>query len=519
MPVKTIERALISVYDKEGIVPFAQYLCRSGTIVISSGGTYKHLVENGVGAVKVEDITEFPEMLEGRVKTMHPRIHGGILAKRGNEAHMKAIEELGIGTIDLVVVNLYPFEKVAADPNASADMVLENIDIGGPSLLRAAAKNFQDVLVVTDPADYQRVMDVLATEGVPMQLRTELARKAFEQTAAYDIAITDWFSLNMERRTGFPEVMLGKMNFKRGLRYGENPHQAAALYERRTELPSFIDSCEIHQGKELSFNNFLDLDGALSLLNEFEGEEACLVVKHTNPVGLAVGGDTKELFIRARDGDALSAFGGVIAFNVEVDEPAAEEICAGFYEIVVAPSYSKEALKRFKKKKNWRIMTTPFTKSGYARKALELKDLQLGVLVQARDYPTPTSNDWECVTERKPSEDEMKGLAMAWKVVKHVKSNAIVFANVNEILGIGMGQPSRVDAVRIAARKSGDAAKGGCMASDAFFPFPDNVEVAAEAGITAIIQPGGSIKDKDSIETANKLGVAMMFTGERHFRH
>ena len=519
MPQGTIKRALISVYNKEGILPFAQHLCRSGVEVISSGGTYRHLTENGIKVRKVEEITQHPEILDGRVKTLHPRIHGGILAKRAVDAHLKALDELGIGTIDYVVVNLYPFQKVAADPSSTIEDILENIDIGGPTLLRAAAKNFQDVLVVCDPSDYERVMETLSPEGIPLNLRVELARKAFEHTASYDVAITDWFTSEVEKRHGFPEIMLGAMKFKKGLRYGENPHQVAALYERRPDLPSFIDSCQIHQGKELSYNNLLDVDGALGLLNEFTDAGCCLVIKHTNPVGLAVGDNPADIFIRAREGDPMSAFGGIIAFNVEVDKPAADEICAGFYEIVLAPSYTDDALKRFKKKKNWRIITTPFTKGDFRRLELEMKDLQLGVLVQGRDYSSLHPSGWKCVTERKPSDDEIKGLSLAWKVVKHVKSNSIVFANANEITGVGMGQPSRVDAVRIAARKAGDAAKGGCMASDAFFPFPDNVEVAAEAGIIGIVQPGGSMKDQDSIDAANKLDIAMMFTGERHFRH
>jgi len=516
---KLIGRALISVYDKEGIVPFAQQMCRTGAELISSGGTFKHLMQAGVMVRPVEEITGHPEILDGRVKTLHPAIHAGILARRDDESHMRVLSELGIGTIDCVVVNLYPFQKVAADPKSDLETIVENIDIGGPSLLRAAAKNFRDVLVVCDPADYGRILEVLATEQIPMELRAELALKAFEHTAAYDVAISDWFASKVVKREGFPPVMLGAMRFKQALRYGENPHQPAALYERRPDLPSFIDSCTIHQGKELSYNNLLDVDGALNLLNEFAGSVCCLVVKHTNPIGLALGNDAKDIFIRAREGDPLSAFGGIIAFNVEVDAPAAEEICAGFYEIVIAPSYTDDALKLFKKKKNWRIITTPFIKGRYPRLALEMKDLQLGVLVQGRDYSSLDPSGWKCVTERKPSADEIKGLALAWKVVKHVKSNAIVIANKSEVLGVGMGQPSRVDSVHIAARKAAERAKGACLASDAFFPFADNVEVAAAAGVTAIVQPGGSMKDQDSIDAANRLGIAMMFTGERHFRH
>ncbi len=516
---KLIERALISVYDKTGIAEFAQQLCRLGTQVISSGGTYKHLKESGISVMPVEKVTGHPEILDGRVKTLHPRIHGGILAKRSDKSHMKALADLDIGPIDCVVVNLYPFREVAADPSSDLDTILENIDIGGPTLLRAAAKNFRDVLVVCEPGDYNRVLEVLRTEQIPIELRAELALKAFQHTGAYDVAISDWFSVNAVHQEGFPLVMLGAMYLERNLRYGENPHQAAALYQRRPDLESFIDTCIIHQGKELSFNNLLDVDGALGLINEFTHTGCCTVLKHTNPVGLAIGDDAKDIFIRAREGDALSAFGGVIAFNIEVDEAAAEEICAGFYEIVIAPSFTDEALKRFKKKKNWRILTSKFTKGGYHRKALEMKDLQLGVLIQTRDYSSLNPSGWKCVTERQPSDDEIHGLALAWRVVKHVKSNAIVIANKSEVLGVGMGQPSRVDSVGIAARKAGDAAKGSCLASDAFFPFPDNVEVAAEAGVRAIVQPGGSLKDQDSIDAANRLGIAMMFTGERHFRH
>ena len=516
---RLINRAIISVFDKEGIIPLAKALSDEGTEIISSGGTAKHLKEAGIDVIEVSDLTGFPEILDGRVKTLNPKIHAGILAKRENEEHMAKLDELEIGTIDCVIVNLYPFREVSCDKSSDQDKILENIDIGGPTLIRAAAKNFHSVLSVCDPADYPKIIEALQKGEIGDDLRGELAAKAFGHTGAYDAAIYNWFDSDVISSVGFPETMLGALRFRQILRYGENPHQPAALYERRDDITSFIDTCTIHQGKAISYNNFLDIDGALGLLNEFTDSACCLIVKHTNTIGLALGDDPHDLYMRALAGDPMSAFGGIIAFNVEVDLTTTEEICAKFFEIILAPGFTDDALKRFKKKKNWRIITTPMTTSGFNRKELEMKDLQVGVLVQQRDGAPRGPSDWKCVTEKAPADDEMDALSLAWKVVKHVKSNGIVIANKDQVLGIGMGQPSRVDAVRIAVSKAGEKVRGGCLASDAFFPFPDNIELAAEAGITAIVEPGGSLKDQEVIDAANKLGVAMMFTDERHFRH
>lgn len=492
--------ALISVYKKDGIVDFAKRLQKLGYSILSTGNTAKLLKDNGLKVKEVSSYTGFPEILDGRVKTLHPKIHGGILADRDNKEHLTTIEKLDIERIDVVIVNLYPFTESPS---------VEMIDIGGPALVRAAAKNHKHVVVVVDPEDYEWVADKMEKGELDLSCRKKLAAKAFAVTSAYDAAVHQWLMDDQ-----FPEIKVLSMHKVFDPRYGENPHQKASFY--RTDdfgFGSFIQ----HQGKELSYNNINDANAAYELILEFDEEPACAIIKHTNPCGVAVGKTAKEAFQKAFSGDPVSAYGGIVAFNRIVDGETAGLMLEHFFEVVVAPEYSREALKLFSEKKNLRVVEF----KGWGRlPTLTYKSVTGGFLVQETDASLYTS--MEVVTQREPTEEELEQLIFAYKVVKHVKSNAIVFAKGGMVVGIGAGQTSRVDSVKIAgmkARTFGHNTDGAVMASDAFFPFPDGIEEAAKCGITAVIQPGGSIRDKEVIDKANQLGMAMVFTGMRHFKH
>jgi phosphoribosylaminoimidazolecarboxamide formyltransferase / IMP cyclohydrolase len=520
-----IRRALISVTDKTGIVDFAQRLSQLGVELISTGGTAKALRDAGLAVKDISDLTGFPEMLDGRVKTLHPKVHGGILHIRANAGHRKAIEEHGIQPIDMVVVNLYAFEKTASKPGVHFEEIIENIDIGGPSMVRSAAKNFQDVAIVTAASDYAAIGEELEKSGGELSLKTKwgLAQKAFATTAAYDSAIAasleriaaddaggfDISSVNDSKE--FPQTL--RLNFDKAfdLRYGENPHQKAALYSDGSGIG--VANGKQLQGKELSYNNIVDLQAAWDLAFEFK-EPVCAIIKHTNPCGTATGKNLAEAYVRALECDPVSAFGGVIGVNRIVDGATATEMAKLFVEAIAAQGFDDEAKEIFAKKKNLRLVEI----EPGAQKWV-LKNVSGGVLMQDNDIRPLTEADLKVVSERKPTEEEMRALLFAWKVCKHVKSNAILYARDGQTVGVGAGQMSRVDSARIGAMKAVLPLKGSVAASDAFFPFPDGVEVIAEAGSTAIIQPGGSVKDSEVIATANRLGLAMVMTGVRHFRH
>lgn len=516
--MKKIQRALISVSDKEGVVEFARGLAALGVEIVSTGGTARLLRENGVEAIDVARLTGFPEMLDGRVKTLHPRIHGGILAIRSNAEHRKQVEEQSIPYIDLVVVNLYPFEAAAAKPGAGLDELIENIDIGGPSMIRSAAKNFADVAVVVDPADYPAVMKEAQQNAgsVSSETRARLARKAFARTAAYDAAIAS----ELERRAAkfeLPETL--RINFPRAasLRYGENPHQQAALYRDPAAVGHGLAWARQLHGKELSFNNLVDLEAAWQLVSEFS-EPSTVIIKHTNPCGAASAATLAASFDLALAVDPVSAYGSVIAFNRVVDAETAGHIGKLFVEAIAAPGYEAGVIEILRQKKNLRLMEMRDPPGA----ELQFKAISGGLLVQTPDPPGADESLWKCVTERRPSDAEIASLRFAWRVVKHVKSNAIVYARDETLLGVGAGQMSRVDAVRLAALKArelGHDLAGSVVASDAFFPFADNVEEAAKAGAVAIAEPGGSVRDDEVIAAANRLGLTLMFTGMRHFRH
>ena len=504
--------ALLSVSDKTGLADFARSLASLGWELVSTGGTSRALRDAGLAVRDVSDLTGFPEMLDGRVKTLHPRVHGGLLGRRDVAEHTAAMREHGITPIDLVVVNLYPFRETAAKPGVAPDEVIENIDIGGPSMLRSAAKNFAAVTVVVDPADYPRVLDALRAGG-DAQLRRDLAAKAFAHTAAYDASISGWFAAQRGER--FPEALTVATRRAQALRYGENPDQGAAFYvEGRDGLAALTQ----RGGKELSFNNLLDLEGALLAADPFADEPCCAIIKHTTPCGLAIGGDALEAYRKALACDPVSAFGSVIAFTVPVDDAAAEAISALFVECIVAPRFSDGAVEILGRKKNLRIL------EGTARwpaAALDFKRVRGGLLAQER-APLPSTAGWKVVTERHPTERERIDLAFAWRAVASVKSNAILLARDGATVGIGAGQMSRVDAAFVAvhkARQAGHDTKGTALASDAFFPFRDGIDQAAGAGVTAIVQPGGSVRDEEVVAAANQHGMTMVLTGQRLFRH
>ena len=523
-----IKRALLSVSDKSGLVELGKTLAGRGVELVSTGGTAKALREAGLDVRDVSDLTGFPEMMDGRVKTLHPMVHGGLLAQRGNPDHDAAMKEHGIGAIDLVVVNLYPFEKTVAK-GAERDEIIENIDIGGPSMVRSAAKNHAFVTILTDPADYDGLAQELGAEGTTsLEFRRRCAAKAFAATAAYDSMISQWFAF-ADQGQAFPDMLAVNGARPVELRYGENPHQKAALYTPVGPHAEGIAQAEQIQGKELSYNNYNDADAALELCAEFKGgDPAVVIVKHANPCGVAQAGSLLEAWNRALACDSVSAFGGIVAVNHALDGETARAICEIFTEVVIAPSVTNEAREAFAKKKNLRLLVTgdlPDARRG----GLAIKPITGGLLVQTRDNGAISENELKVVTEREPTEQELKDCLFAWTVARHVKSNAIVYAKEGATAGIGAGQMNRRDSSRIAATKAAEAADkygwssartvGSAVASDAFFPFADGLLAAAEAGATAVIQPGGSIRDEEVIAAANDKGLAMVFTGMRHFRH
>lgn len=512
-----IKRALISVSDKTGIVEFAKKLKDLGIEIISTGGTAKRLEESGISVTKVSDITGFPECLDGRVKTLHPVIHGGILAVRDNEDHMKQLKELNIEPIDLLVINLYPFKETISKENVEFDEAIENIDIGGPTMLRSAAKNFKDVTVVTDPMDYDKVVNELAQNNeVSYETKYELALKVFEHTCHYDTLISTYLRNRLENKE-FPESLTLTYEKVGDLRYGENPHQKAAFYkEIEKNEGSLVNAIKLH-GKELSFNNINDTNGALELLKEYD-EPTVIGVKHTNACGAGSGYDIYDAYIKAYECDPKSIFGGIIAANRSIDYRTAEEINKIFIEIVIAPDFDEDALEILKSKKNIRLLKLEDIHKKQSENAMNIKKVNGGILVQNVDSKL-YKDELKIVTERIPTDKEMEDLKFAWKVCKHIKSNSIVLAKNKQTVGIGPGQVNRIWAVENSIRQAIIEVKGSVMASDAYFPFADCVEAAAKAGITAIIQPGGSIRDQESIDAANKYGIAMVFTGMRHFKH
>ena len=518
--MKKISRALISVSDKSGVAEFAQGLAALGVEILSTGGTAKLLRDKGLKVRDVSDLTGFPEMLDGRVKTLHPKVHGGLLAIRSNAQHQEQVKKHGIEFIDLVCVNLYPFEKTAAKPGVKFEEIIENIDIGGPSMIRSAAKNFEDVTVVVDAADYRTVLEEMkANQGCTTQeTRARLSRKAFATTAAYDGAISSTLQ-KLADGAALPQNL--HMNFRKALdlRYGENPHQKAALYVDPSVAGRGLAYSKQLQGKELSFNNLVDLEAAWRLVGEFQ-EATTAIIKHTNPCGIASAPTLAESYQKALEVDPVSAFGSVVAFNRKVDGATAEAMGKLFVEAVIAPGYDAAALERLAAKKNLRLMDMSTTAGDHY--GPQLKSVGGGLLVQTPDTAGASTAEWKCVTERKPTDAEMRALAFAWRVTKHVKSNAIVFTKEDVVVGVGAGQMSRVDSAKLAATKARDlkhSLEGTVVGSDAFFPFPDGVEEIAKAGATAIAQPGGSVRDPEVIAAANRLGLAMVFTGVRHFRH
>ena len=507
--------ALLSVSDKTGLVDFAKGLTNLGWGLISTGGTAKALRDAGIPVREISEVTRFPEMLGGRVKTLHPAVHGALLARRDSPEHMQAIAEHGIAPIDLVAVNLYPFEQTAARRDVSPSDVIEQIDIGGPSMLRSAAKNFESVTVVVDPADYARVLAALESDDDDLDLRRLLAEKVFARTAAYDAAIAYWFGC--ERSEIFPERLSIPLLKESNLRYGENPGQRAAFYvDRRNDG---ISALRQKGGKELSFNNLLDLEGALFATDPFADEICCAIVKHTTPCGLATGSSPIDAYRKALACDPVSAFGSVISFTVPVDDETAEAVSSLFVECIVAPQFSDGALEALGRKKNLRVLEG---KAQWRDHALDYKRVRGGFLAQERASRGTAQEEWKVVTKRQPTDTELRDLQFAWRAVGSVKSNAIVLARDGATIGIGAGQMSRVDAAFLSVHKaglSGHDTRGSVMGSDAFFPFRDGVEQAAEAGVTAIVQPGGSVRDQDVIEAANEYDIAMVFTGKRQFRH
>jgi len=517
-----IRRAIVSVSDKSGVVPFAKGLAQMGVEILSTGGTAKTLRDQGVHVLDISDYTGFPEMLDGRVKTLHPKVHGGLLGQRSRPEHVKKMDEHGILPIDLVAVNLYPFEATIAKKDCSLEEAIENIDIGGPTMLRSAAKNYPDVTVVVDPGDYDSVLSELKSKGeISAETNFRLAKKVFQHTARYDGAISNYLG-EIEKGKQvceFPETFTFQVEKVQELRYGENPHQRAAFYREHTIVEPSVSNAVQLQGKELSFNNILDLDSAFETVKEFE-EPATVIIKHNNPCGAAISSiSVADAYRKARDCDPVSAFGGVVGFNRIFDEETAREMAQIFLEAIIAPGFEEKALEILKGKKDLRILQSPVLIPDYPRGGLDLKKVVGGLLVQNRDLGKVPMDQWKIVTKRKPTEAEWKGMAFGWRVAKHVKSNAIVLVREDRTIGIGAGQMSRVDSTRLAVMKAQSSTKGTVLASDAMFPFRDGVDTGAEAGATAIIQPGGSIRDDEVIAAADEHNIAMVFTGMRHFRH
>ena len=509
------KRALISVSDKTGVIEFAKQLVELGFEIISTGGTKKAIHEAGIPVIGVNDVTGFPEILDGRVKTLNPLIHGGLLAKFDDPSHKAQMDEHSIDPIQIVCVNLYPFQQTIEKPDVTVEDAIENIDIGGPTMLRSAAKNHQYVAVVVDPTDYETVIsDLKEVNEVKFETRRALAAKVFRHTAAYDSIIANYMTELVGIET--PEKLTVTYELKQSLRYGENPHQKASFYRKPLGSKfSIANATQLH-GKELSYNNINDADAALQIVKEFT-EPAAVAVKHMNPCGVGTGKDIVAAYEKAFEADPLSIFGGIIALNREVDRSTAEKMHEIFLEIIIAPSFTKEAIDILTSKKNIRLLTIPF--GGNEKPESKLTSIEGGLLVQDRDEYSLEHATISYPTDRKPTDEEWEALKLGWKVVKHVKSNAIVVSDAQMTLGIGAGQMNRVGSAKIALEQAGEKAKGAALASDAFFPMDDTVEAAAKAGVTAIIQPGGSIKDEDSIKKANEYGIAMVFTGVRHFKH
>lgn len=512
-----MKRALVSVSDKTNLVPFVQGLVDNGYEIVSTGGTKRVLDEAGISTISIEDVTHFPEILDGRVKTLNPYVHGGLLARRELPEHMATLEKLNITPIDLVCVNLYPFKETIEQPDVKLADAIENIDIGGPSMVRSAAKNYRDVAIVVDQADYDQVLAEIKADGdTSLATRTKLAAKAFRHTAAYDALISQY--LTKQDGLEDPEKLTLTWNLKETMRYGENSHQKAWLYE--DALPksfSVLSANQLH-GKKLSYNNIKDADEALRCIREFD-EPTVVAMKHMNPCGIGRGETLEQAWDRAYEADPVSIFGGVIALNRQVDLATAEKMHKLFLEIIIAPGFDDDAYAVLAKKKNLRLLTVDFSKKDEDIRH-EVVSVMGGMLMQEQDVLDEDYHDWKCVTEAQPTEAQLRSLAFAWKAVKHAKSNAIVVANDERTLGVGEGQPNRIDSLKIAVQHAGDAIDDrAVMASDAFFPFGDCVEYAGQHGIKAVVQPGGSIRDQESIEMANKYGIAMVTTGVRHFRH
>jgi phosphoribosylaminoimidazolecarboxamide formyltransferase/IMP cyclohydrolase len=513
-----VQRALISVSDKTGIVEFAQGLHKLGIEILSTGGTARILRDAGLQIRDVSEYTGFPELLGGRLKTLHPKIHGGLLWRRDNPKDREEIDTHKIESIDMVVVNLYPFEQTVSKPEASFEDAIENIDIGGPTMLRAAAKNFRDVVVIVDPTDYSKVLDELNKNDreVSYDTRFYLAKKVFSHTARYDTLIVNYLNTLDRSPEIFPTFLNQSFTKVSDLRYGENPHQKAALYRESLYNGLSLVEAKILQGKEMSYNNYLDSSAALELVKEFT-EPAAVIVKHNNPCGVAIGKDLQSAYKKAFDTDPVSAFGGVIALNRNVDVATAEEILKLFVEIIIAPGFESEALKLLSKKPNIRVLEVDFSKSSAG---FDIRKIQGGLLTQEKDMAMIDNfKSLKVVTKRKPTEDELTALRFAWKVCKHVKSNAIVYTSNDQTLGIGVGQTSRVDAAKLGAMKALKKLENSVVASDAFFPHRDGIDFIAKVGVKAVIQPGGSVKDSEVIAAADEYNMAMVFTGVRHFRH
>lgn len=546
--LRKIRRALISVSDKTGIVDFASTLKNFGVEIVSTGGTARTLRDAGIDVLEVSDVTGFPEMMDGRVKTLHPKIHGGLLGIRDNPAHQAAMHEHGIQSIDLVVINLYPFQETIAREGVTLEEAIEQIDIGGPALIRSAAKNYQDVAVAVSPHFYAEIADELANNGGALTLakRAYLATQAFFRTADYDRGISIYFASKLQNATesascptigaasdhfsitqidklqaltsiiedyGFPLHLSLMVDKQTDLRYGENPHQKAALYI--DDQNGGIAQAELLSGKEMSFNNYVDADAAWQLVSDF-GERACAIIKHTNPAGVGLGSSIEEAYRRALETDPVSAFGGIVGFNQKVDEAAAKAVIEIFTEVIVAPDYHSAALDILKTKKNLRVLRLPPTS---ADAGLEYRQISGGMLVQTRDTHRLSRDELRVVTKRQPTAEEIEALLFAWTVCKHTKSNAIVYAREGQTVGVGAGQMSRVDSVKLGAMRAQIPVAGSVLASDAFFPFRDGIDEAAKHGITAVIQPGGSMRDAEVIAAADEHGLAMVFTGVRHFKH
>ena len=514
-----IKRAILSVSDKTGIVDLARRLAAKGVTLLSTGGTMKAIAEAGIPVTGVSDVTGFPECLDGRVKTLHPAIHAGLLAVRSNPEHMAQIKALGVEPIDMVIINLYPFRQTIAKPGVTFEEAIENIDIGGPTMLRAAAKNAQDVVVVVDPADYERVLSEFEAMGeVSLKTKRYLQYKVFEHTAQYDCLIQQYLRGQLEDAIEFPQNLTVTFEKVQDMRYGENPHQKAAFYRDLTDIAGTLPAAKQLHGKELSYNNINDTNGALELLREFD-TTAVVAVKHGNPCGVGVADEVSEAYRLAYEADPVSVFGGIVVTNAPVDAATAEQMSKIFLEIIVAPKFTDEALAILTRKKNLRLLELDTTIRAYPKDERVMRKVTGGMLVQEVDDELLPEGELKVVTEKAPTEAQMKDLLLAWKIVKHAKSNGIAIARDNQSLGIGPGQVNRIWSTQMAIERSGEKVKGAALASDAFFPFDDCVKACAEAGIACIIQPGGSIRDQDSIDACNKYGIAMVFTGMRHFKH